>query len=153
MRYLIDTDVIGKKNGPNGVNIRRWLSSVDDHLLAISALTIFEIEKGIQKKRDADEHELVDQLQSGLEQVKAGYADRILQIDTVIAQGWGKIAGSDPKQWIDRCLIATARQHGMILVTCNSNDMKGRGVAVINPARNPPGHWLPDGTAVQATKS
>jgi predicted nucleic acid-binding protein len=152
LRYLVDTDVLGKKDGPNGANIRKWLASVDDHLLAISALTIFEIEKGIQRKRDADDHELVGRLQSSLEQVKVGFADRILPLDALIAQSWGKIAGADPKQWIDRCLIATAKEQGMILVTCNSKDMKGRGVEVINPERNPPGHWLPDGTPFKSAK-
>ena len=148
MRYLVDTDVLGKKDGPNGANIRKWLAGVDDDTLAISALTIFEIGKGIRKKRDAGNTTLADTLQAGLERIEAGFAGRIVPLDARIARAWGEIAGSDPRQWPDRGLIATARAHGLILVSCNARDMKGRGVEVIAPERDPPGRWAPDGTPV-----
>lgn len=148
MQYLVDTDVLGKKDGPNGANIRKWLASVDDNALAISVLTIFEIRKGVQKKRDAGDDALADTLQAGLEQVKTGYADRTLPLDADLAESWGELAGPDPKHWMDRGLITTAKTYGQILVTCNAKDMKGHGVEVINPERDPPGHWAPDGTPI-----
>lgn len=152
MLYLVDTDVLGKKDGPNGTNIRHWLAGIDDNLLAISAFTIFEIAKGIQRKRDAGDGELADVLQAGLERVKTGYAGRILPLDTELADRWGQMAGADARQWIDRGLLATAKVHGLIVATCNIRDMKGRGVEIVGPERDPPGRWAPDGTPIAGMK-
>lgn len=147
-KYLLDSDVIGKKDGPNGGNIRRWLAGIDDNQLALSALTIFEVSRGVQLKRDAGEVELADRLQDGLANLRAAFADRTFPLDATIAEEWGRLAGSERAQWVDRGLIATARTHGLILVTCNSTDMKGRGVEVINPQRHTTGHWAPDGSPI-----
>ena len=152
MRYLLDTDVLGKKDGPNGANIRKWLAGVDDNTLAISVLTVFEIRKGIQKKRDAGEDALADKLQASLEQIKEAFAGRMLPLDVQLAESWGEIAGSESKQWMDRGLIATAKANGLILVSCNAKDLKGLGVEVINPERDPPGHWTGDGAPIRAVK-
>jgi predicted nucleic acid-binding protein len=58
MKFLLDTNVfreIGKME-PNP-NVNAWLDTVDDADLAISALTVREVHKGIvklrAKKRDA----------------------------------------------------------------------------------------------------
>lgn len=150
--YLLDTDVVSKRSRPNGANIRRWLEGVDDNKLAIGAITIFELSRGVQKKRDAGETTTADALQANLEILKAGFEDRILPIDAAVAEAWGALAGPDHKQWMDRGLIATARVHGLILVTCNSADMKGLGVEVINPDRNNIGRWEPDGTEIKTTR-
>lgn len=150
MKYLLDTDVISKRNGPNGHNIRRWLAGVDDSELAISVITIFEISRGVQKKLDDGETTLAGVLQEGLDQIKAGFAGRIFAIDSEVAQAWGTLAGAERKQWMDRGLVATAKRHGLVLVSCNSTDTKGRGVEVINPERDRLGRWAPDGTAIGA---
>ena len=146
IRYLLDTDVICKRSRTNGGNIRRWIESVDDNELAISVITIFEISKGIQKKRDAGDSATADGLQASLDQLKAGFHGRIFPVDPSVAEAWGSCAGSELKQWMDRALIATARTKGLILVTCNSADLRGHGVEVINPDRKKFGHWASDGT-------
>ena len=148
LAYLLDTDVVSKKDGPNGANIRSWWATVDDNRLALSALTLFEMSRGIQKKRDDGDAATADALQTSLEVLKAAFEGRILPVDAAMAEVWGATAGSDRRQWMDRGLIATAKAHGLILVTCNAKDIKGRGVEVIDPERKPPGHWDPDGAAL-----
>ncbi|MET0430156.1 MAG: PIN domain-containing protein [Microvirga sp.] len=150
LKYLIDTDVISKRNAENGANIRRWLTQVDDNTLAISAITLFEISRGVQRKRDTGASELAGRLQDGLDRLKEGFAGRILDLDAAVAEAWGRLAGVEHKQWMDRGLIATATIHNLVLVTCNATDMKGRGAEVINPDRNRPGHWAPDGTELRS---
>ncbi len=122
---------------------------MDDNILSISAITVFEIARGVQKKRDAGEATVAAELQGNLDILKSGFENRILPVDELIAETWGEIAGSERKPWMDRGLIATARVHGLVLVTCNSGDMKGRGVEVINPDRVTLGHWAPDGTPIE----
>ncbi|SFM26539.1 PIN domain-containing protein [Methylobacterium pseudosasicola] len=150
LKYLLDTDVISKRNAANGTNIRRWLAGVDDNTLAISAITLFEISRGVQRKRDSGASELSERLQDGLDRLTEAFAGRILTIDAAIAEAWGRLAGPEHKQWMDRGLIATARAHKLVLVTCNATDMRGRGAEVINPDRNRPGHWAPDGTELRS---
>lgn len=100
-------------------------------------------------KRDAGETVTADELQASLEVMKAGFEGRILPIDAADAEAWGRLAGPDRKRWMDRGLIATALVHGRILVTCNSADMKGLGVEVINPDRNTIGRWAADGAEIK----
>ena len=61
------------------------------------------------------------------------------------------MAGPEHKQWMDRGHLAIAKANGLILVSCNAGDMKGRGVECIDPGRNKPGHWAPDGTQIKTT--
>jgi predicted nucleic acid-binding protein len=52
MKYLLDTNVLRElgKTSPHK-NVAAWLKSVDDAELAISALTVREIAKGVAKLR------------------------------------------------------------------------------------------------------
>jgi predicted nucleic acid-binding protein len=46
--YLLDENVL-RELGPNGnVNVRRWLATVDDTSLRLSAATLFEKRRGAQ---------------------------------------------------------------------------------------------------------
>jgi toxin FitB len=143
LRFLLDTDTIKKMR--TEANVRRWLATTNDNELAISVVSLFEISKGIQNIRNKGDASTVSKLEASLAQVRDAFADRTFQIDPQIALEWGTLASSDRKQWMDRCLIATAKIHGLILVSCNSKDMVGHGAEVINPLRNPPGRWSPDG--------
>ncbi|BCM82675.1 PIN domain-containing protein [Methylobacterium indicum] len=97
LTYLLDTDVISKRGGPNGKAIRRWLASIDDNALAISAITVFEIARGVQKKRDAGDAAVAATLQAALDALKEGFAGRILPVDGDVAEAWGR-----PPAWIAR---------------------------------------------------
>jgi len=147
--YLLDTDVVSKKDGANGGNIRTWLAAVDDSDLYLSAITIFELARGIAKKR-GDDAAIADLLQGSLDTLRKGFIGRIFPIDEVTAEAWGRLAGPEHKQWMDRGLVATAEAHGLILVTCNSKHMIGLGVKVINPERSPPGLWAADGSKLKS---
>ena len=150
LRYLLDTDVLCKKDGPNGRNIVKWLRTVDDDTLAIGALTIFEISTGVEKTRSSGPSDVAAALEAGLVGIKSAFAGRIIAVDAEVAEEWGRLVGPTPKDWFDRGLVATAKSSGLVLVTCNAKDMKGLGVEVINPERDPPGRWERDGTPIKA---
>ena len=66
------------------------------------------------------------------------FSDRILPVDKSVALEWGRICGEGERighsrAAIDALIAATARVHGMTLVTRNINDMVGMDVPLLNP--------------------
>ncbi|MGH9203863.1 MAG: PIN domain-containing protein, partial [Vicinamibacterales bacterium] len=61
------------------------------------------------------------------------HQDRILPVDLAVAEEWGRLNVPDPLPVVDGLLAATARVHGLILVTRNVRDVARTGVRLINP--------------------
>ena len=61
------------------------------------------------------------------------YSERILPIDADVANVWGVMNAIRPVSAIDGLLAATAKAHGLILVTRNISDVEGLGVELLNP--------------------
>ena len=134
MSYLIDTNVISelRRSRPSSA-VERWFSQRDGRLLYISVLTIGELQKGINKTQDPQRRQnLMDWLESD---VRRFFAGRILPVDESIAVHWGQLVGTaaGPKPVIDSLLAATARFHGLCLVTRNVSDFDYPGLEVFNP--------------------
>ena len=106
--------------------------------LFLSAVSIFEIEDGIAKaKREGATRKAAD-FATWFMQVLDFYADRILPMDAAIAsiagsfsdiaRGQGKAPGM-----ADIIIAATAKHHGLIVLTRNVRHFDGLGVEVIDP--------------------
>ena len=67
------------------------------------------------------------------------FGPRILPIDAAAAAGWGRIAATRSVPVIDALLAATARLHGLTLVTRNTADLAGLDVRLLNPFDPPRG--------------
>jgi len=133
MRYLLDTNVLRElgKTSPHK-NVAAWLKSVDDADLAISALTVREIAKGVVKLRKK-KPETAAALGATVTAIFDAFEERILPIDWTVAAAWGETLGENEKHVDDAGLAATARVHGLIVVTRNVKDFDGRGVKVFDP--------------------
>jgi predicted nucleic acid-binding protein len=133
MKYLLDTNVLRElgKTSPHK-NVAGWLKSVDDGDLAISALTVREIVKGIAKLREAKPETAVA-LEAAVTAVFDAFVGRILPIDRAVAATWGEALAAREKHVDDAGLAATARVHGLIVVTRNARDFDGRGVTLLDP--------------------
>ena len=59
--------------------------------------------------------------------------DRVLPIDEPIAEAWALLSIPNPLPLIDGLLAATAKVHGLTLVTRNVADVARTGVSVLNP--------------------
>jgi predicted nucleic acid-binding protein len=59
--------------------------------------------------------------------------DRVLPIDEPIAEAWAYLGVPDQLAFIDGLLAATAKVHGLTLVTRNTADFVRTGVSVIDP--------------------
>lgn len=133
MKYLLDTNVLRElgKTSPHK-NVAAWLRSVDDGDLAISALTVREIAKGIAKLR-MTKPETAMALEAAVTEILDSFAGRILPVDRAVAEAWGDALAAREKHVDDAGLAATARVHGLIVVTRNAKDFDGRSVTLIDP--------------------
>ena len=137
MRFLLDTCVISElvARQPNP-DVVRWIDSVDEDKLFLSAITIGEIKRGIEKLADSKRKTaLAEWLEDDL---LARFRDRILPIDIPVMLVWGKLASDLEKQGrpmpaIDSLIAATCLHGQLGLVTRNENDFAHSGIAVINP--------------------
>ena len=133
MRYLLDTNVLRElgKTMPHK-NVAAWLKSVDDADLAISALTVREIAKGVTKLRKT-KPETAAMLDAAVSAIFDAFEGRILPINRPVAAAWGEALGESDKHVDDAGLAATARVHGLVVVTRNIKDFDGRGVTLLDP--------------------
>ena len=65
--------------------------------------------------------------------VLPAFIERILPIDTAVAQRCAVLHVPDPKSDRDALIASTALVHGMAVVTRNSADFEPTGVHTINP--------------------
>jgi predicted nucleic acid-binding protein len=135
--YLLDTNVISElrkaKSGKADKNVEAWANSVSVSHLFVSVITILEIETGVLliERKDAVQGAV---LRSWLNaHVLPAFSDRILVVDTAVAQCCAKLHVPDPQSDRDAIIAATAIVHGMTVVTRNVDDFKSSGVEILNP--------------------
>ncbi len=135
--YLLDENVLREMRDGGNANVRRWLATVDDTDLRLSAATLFEKRRGAEslKRRDP---ERASKLLAAIASLERAYGDRIMPIDTSVVAEWTRLLGGKSKDRWDLALAATARVHGFVLVTRNVKDFSGRGVRLLNPFKHPP---------------
>ncbi len=130
--YLLDTNVVSelRKPRPHG-GVVAWLQSVDDAQLHLSAVTIGEIQAGIELTREQDSVK-AQELESWLDLVAGAY--NILPMDAVVFRAWARLMHRKSNTlYEDAMIAATARVHGLTVVTRNVSDFNALGFEVFNP--------------------
>lgn len=130
--YLLDTNVVSelRKPKPHGA-VLAWLQSVDDAQLYLSAVTIGEIQAGIELTREQDESKAAE-LEAWLEQVATAY--NVLPMDAAAFRAWARLMHRrSDTLYEDAMIAATARVNGLTVLTRNVADFKALGVDVFNP--------------------
>jgi toxin FitB len=136
--YLLDTNVVSelRRARPHGAVVT-WLESVGDADLHLSAVTIGEIQAGIEITREQSEDKATE-IESWLEQVAETY--NILSMDARTFRSWARLMHRKSDRLIEDAMIAaTAAIHGLIVVTRNVRDFEGLGVRTFNPFNRTPG--------------
>ncbi len=112
--------------------MRAWFGSVDSASLFLSVLVLGEARRGIERlrRRDAPQAAVFE---SWLTRLRRDYADRVLPVTADVAEVWGRMNVPDPVPAIDGLMAATARVHGLTLVTRNVSDLRPTGVSLLNP--------------------
>ena len=135
MTYLIDTNVWSelRNRGRADGNVRRWAEAANPAELYLSAVTVFELERGILLMERWDPQQ-GSRLRGWLErQVLEPFESQILPIDTEIARRCAALHVPNPRPERDALIAATALTHGLTVVTRNVGDFEPMRVALLNP--------------------
>ena len=134
MTYLLDTNVISelRKGDRCDANVTAWYAEVEETEIFLSVLVLGEMRRGIERIRRRDPQQTVV-LERWLEETALRFAGRILHIDEVIVEAWGRTYYARTVPVVDGLLAATAIVHDMTLVTRNVSDVDGLGVRVLDP--------------------
>jgi toxin FitB len=130
--YLLDTNIISelRKPKPHG-GVLAWLRKCSDGNLHISAVTLGEIQAGIEITRDQDEDK-AQEIEDWLDQVAMSY--NILPMDAEVFRSWAKLMHRrSDTLYEDAMIAATAQVHSLLVVTRNVADFKALGIQVLNP--------------------
>ncbi len=133
--FLLDTNVIselrlGQRCNPG---VASWYEGVQGTDLFTSALVIGEIRKGIEIVRRRHDYRQTEILTIWLETVYEFFANRILPVDAAVADAWGQMYAIRNVPIVDGLLAATAKVHGLTLVTRNLSQVQGLGADLLNP--------------------
>ena len=131
-RYLLDTNVVSelRKARPHG-GVVAWLQSLDDTQIYLSAVTIGEIQAGIELTREQDPGKAAE-IEAWLEQVAAAY--NVLPMEAATFRTWARLMHrKSDTLYEDAMIAATAQIHGLIVATRNVADFDALGMGVFNP--------------------
>lgn len=133
--YLLDTNVVSelRRPKPHGA-VLAWITSVDETDLHLSAVTLGEIQAGIETTRDQDSAKAAE-IERWLDLMAGAY--NVLPMDGPAYRMWAQLmhARSDTL-YEDAMIAATARIHNLTVVTRNVADFAGFDVAVLNPFKS-----------------
>jgi hypothetical protein len=130
--YLLDTNVVSelRRPRPHGAVVA-WLKTVSDDDLHLSAVTIGEIQSGIEITREQDSPKATE-IEAWLEQVMQTY--NILSMDARAFRSWARLMHHRSDELIEDAMIAaTADIHNLIVVTRNVRDFVQLGARTLDP--------------------
>ena len=130
--YLLDTNVVSelRRPRPHGA-VLDWIADVPAEQLFVSAVTIGEIQAGIEITREQDVVK-AEELEAWLDKVLASYG--VLAMDAPAFREWARLMhGQSDTINEDVMIAATAIVHRLTVVTRNVSDFLQFGVELLNP--------------------
>ncbi|HMS42803.1 MAG TPA: type II toxin-antitoxin system VapC family toxin [Pyrinomonadaceae bacterium] len=135
MNNLLNTCTMSEftKKLPNE-KVIEWFSAQMDETLFLSAITIAEIQKGIEPMASSKKR---NELENWLDSVIRRFNRRVLPFDLQIARRWAVLTATLEKKGrilptMDSFILATALEHNLTIITRNEKDFADTGAKVLN---------------------
>ena len=130
--YLLDTNVVSELRRPKpNERVRQWLQQASPSELFISAVTVGEIQSGIEITREQDQ-EKAAAIEVWLDQVME--TSQIIGLDAHTFRIWARLMHRQSNNVIEDALIAaSAIANQFTVVTRNIGDFEQFGLKVVNP--------------------
>lgn len=132
IRFLLDTNVISevRKIRPHG-GVIAWLETLGAEQIFISAVTMGELQTGVELTRKQDFGK-AQELESWLLSVEMSFA--VVPMDSACFREWSRIMAGKPEGLREEAMIAaTARVKGFTVATRDEKDFRHLGVEIVNP--------------------
>lgn len=136
-RYLLDTNVLSEFKRPRpDVNVYAWADAVNEEATYVSVVSLGELRFGVSLMPPSRRKSELENWLGDL--VPKRFDKRVLDVTPAIAEAWGELLARAKRAGvglsvIDAYIAATARVHGMIVVTRNVQDFETFDLAILNP--------------------
>ncbi|HYS47386.1 MAG TPA: type II toxin-antitoxin system VapC family toxin [Xanthobacteraceae bacterium] len=130
--YLLDTNVISelRRVRPHGA-VLAWLRNVSDSDLHVSAVSLGELQAGVEITRDQDPDK-ASEIEAWIDRVAETY--NVLPMDARTFRCWARLMHRKSDTLIeDGMIAATADVHGLTIVTRNVRHFQPFGVRTLDP--------------------
>lgn len=136
MSYLLDTCVLSQLRKEVPEKVQEWFSLRDSDLFFLSAVTLGELWDGIERLPKSKKRSDLEEWLLG--EVVSRFKGRILSVDERVAREWGLMSAAVKKRGIgvgtqDLYIAATAKAHGLEIVTLNIKDFAQLDLPLVNP--------------------
>jgi len=130
--YLLDTNVVSELRRPQpNPSVLGWLADIPSNQLFLSAVTVGEIQAGIENVRERNPDKAYA-LEAWLDAVVDSYG--VLPMDATAFREWARFKHRRSRALLEDAMIAaTAVVHRLTVVTRNVRDFQRLGVPFLNP--------------------
>lgn len=130
--YVLDTNVVSerRKPRPHGA-VEAWIAAIPDRDLYIAAVTLAEIQAGIEitRRQDAAKAKELELWLDGISRTS-----NILPMDGETFRIWARLMhGRSDEFYEDAMIAATAIRHELTVATRNVRDFRDFDVPLFNP--------------------
>ena len=139
MNFLLDTNVVSEWVRPRPEpRVVAWLADADEDRVFLSVITLAEIQRGVDLLPAGRKRERLAAWAAG--DLPERFEGRLLDVTREVAREWGAVSARAQRAGrklglMDGFFAATARVHGLTLVTRNEEDFAATGVDLLNPWR------------------
>jgi hypothetical protein len=134
--YLLDTNIVSelRKPRPHG-GVVAWLQATEDSQLHLSAVTLGEIQAGVELTREQDAAKAAE-IEAWLGLISQSF--NVLPMDGKTFRAWARLMHRrSDTLYEDAMIAATATVHQLTVVTRNVADFAKFDVKVLNPFKTP----------------